>query len=94
MANYFTSMQTEEPNKFTEGLIEFWEQQQLKISQDKMNDFARQSQEKVNQYNKLKRELETTQKEQITDLYASFPTRLGRYVKIKLLRHTLNHFYK
>lgn len=87
-------MQTEEPNKFTEGLIEFWEQQQLKISQDKMNDFARQSQEKVNQYNKLKRELETTQKEQITDLYASFPTRLGRYVKIKLLRHTLNHFYK
>lgn len=48
-------------------------------------------QEKLTQ---LKHELETTQKEQINDIYANFPTRLGRYVKIKLLRHTINHFNK
>jgi len=35
-------------------------------------------------------ELEQLQKEQITDICATFPTRLGRYVRIHLLRFILN----
>lgn len=61
--------------------------------EDYSEDLSR-SLDKSNKLTQLKNELETTQKEQVTDIYADFPTRLGRYVKIKLLRHTINHFNK
>lgn len=62
-------------------------------NEDYSEDLSR-SLDKSNKLTQLKNELETTQKEQVTDIYADFPTRLGRYVKIKLLRHTINHFNK
>lgn len=39
-------------------------------------------------------ELNKCRNEIITDINADFPTRLGRYVKIKLLKYLLNQFYK
>ncbi|AXH77555.1 MAG: hypothetical protein [Microviridae sp.] len=47
--------------------------------------------DKADKIKQLTEDLKKTQREQVTDIYASFPTRLGRYVKIKLIRYTLNH---
>lgn len=46
--------------------------------------------EKKEIINRLRKELKEAQHEQITDIYATLPTRIGRYVKIKLIKHILN----
>jgi len=52
-----------------------------------------QGYEKKNQQlKKLEHELRYLKWKQITDIYADFPTRLGCYVKIRLIQFTLNKF--
>lgn len=40
----------------------------------------------------LNAQLRELRKEQVTDIYADFPTRIGRYVRIKLIEYLLNKF--
>lgn len=42
--------------------------------------------------NLLEYELKKLRKEQITDIWAELPTRIGRYVKIQLIKYTLNNY--
>lgn len=100
-------MQYEEPNGFSKALIEKFTQvthvgnvmknENITSGLDdiKNEDFNQKlswNQDKCEKLTQLKKQLETTQREQVTDIYADFPTRLGRYVKIKLLKFTLNKF--
>lgn len=45
-------------------------------------------------YYELKYELSKLQHDQITDVYATFLTRLDRYMKIQSIKYLLNKFYQ
>lgn len=50
-----------------------------------------ETREKIKQLN---RDLIQLRHDQVTDIEADFLTRLGRYVKIQLIKYTLNQFGK
>lgn len=62
------------------------------IKNKDFSDSPGQLQDRHKLLTQLNYDLKTLQHQQITDIWASFPTRLGRYVKIRLIKYTLNQF--
>lgn len=97
-------MQYEEPNEFSHALIEKFKK--METQECEVEKYLRiwgmptyynhvntcDKCIKIGKIKKLKQELINEEKEQVTDINADFPTRLGRYVKIKLIKFTLNKF--
>lgn len=76
-----------EGDQIYEGLIKDDGLDKLKNGSEYPEKYQRDVREAID---RLKHQLNKLEKEQVTEYNATFQARLGRYVKIKLIKYTLN----